>query len=575
MSDRYNPFAYIETEEDLIKLIANIQQSLTPPDAMKGDPFWDDGVALYLQAVFYYEWWYARKEGRKGTFNNVLKLVNDESKKADVKVEKGKQPPTILQLKMDKLAKEDSEDNPAVRDYRKLKEGASETVRSIIIITNAKLKLCETAALKRIFEDDDLNIREFATGVGGTLDNLTNKKLALFLCVNDNDKSYNFVCSMVYTQVLTILSRMADDDFKENGGALPIPLEMWMDEFYAGARPADTEQVMGVIRSRNISMIPILQSVAQIKALFTADKWEIIMDNCPVMIYLGAGAGALDTHKYISELLGKATIDTLGDGKHGSSYNSSYNKAGRELMTPQEVKRLDRKKCIIFMEGERPIIDRKALPWEDRGASPKEIRKAKKLRKKHPELNIMIPEKTSAFKQAMRLNNENPNKGYVPEAKSMKDPRTGKYVTINSTPALEETGELPEDALVIDMTSEDFLYQKLGSSASADDEITAAVSEEIKRLYELERKSRQQTRKPGRKKTAKPVTENVTDSVTSSRTVPATIEDGVVMYFNSFTSKQKDLINKAIVNRMPDIFIRQMFTMNYDDMKEFFDSYNK
>lgn len=118
---------------------------------------------------------------------------------------------------------------------------------------------------------------------------------------------------------------------------------MWMDEFYAGARPADTEQVMGVIRSRNISMIPILQSVAQIKALFTADKWEIIMDNCPVMIYLGAGAGALDTHKYISELLGKATIDTLGDGKHGSSYNSNYNKAGRELMTPQEVKRLDRK----------------------------------------------------------------------------------------------------------------------------------------------------------------------------------------------------------------------------------------
>ena len=575
MSDRYNPFAYIENEEDLIKLIANIQQSLTPPDAMKGDPFWDDGVALYLQAVFYYEWWYARKEGRKGTFNNVLKLVNDESKKADVKVEKGKQPPTILQLKMDKLAKEDSEDNPAVRDYRKLKEGASETVRSIIIITNAKLKLCETAALKRIFEDDDLNIREFATGVGGTLDNLTNKKLALFLCVNDNDKSYNFVCSMVYTQVLTILSRMADDDFKENGGALPIPLEMWMDEFYAGARPADTEQVMGVIRSRNISMIPILQSVAQIKALFTADKWEIIMDNCPVMIYLGAGAGALDTHKYISELLGKATIDTLGDGKHGSSYNSNYNKAGRELMTPQEVKRLDRKKCIIFMEGERPIIDRKALPWEDRGASAKEIRKAKKLRKKHPELNIMIPEKTSAFKQAMRLNKENPNKGYVPEAKSMKDPRTGKYVTINSTPALEETGELPEDALVIDMTSEDFLYQKLGSSASADDEITAAVSEEIKRLYELERKSRQQTRKPGRKKTAKPVTENVTDSVTSSRTVPATIEDGVVMYFNSFTSKQKDLINKAIVNRMPDIFIRQMFTMDYDDMKEFFDSYKK
>ena len=187
----------------------------------------------------------------------------------------------------------------------------------------------------------------------------------------------------------------------DRGGALPIPLEIWMDEFYAGARPADTEQLMGVIRSRNISMIPILQSVAQIKALFSAEKWEIIMDNCPIMIYLGAGAGALDTHKYISELLGKATIDTIGDGKHGSSYNSSFNKAGRELMTPQEVKRMDRKKCIIFMEGERPIIDRKALPWEDKGATNTEIRKARNLQKKHPELNIQIPDKTPAFKQAI------------------------------------------------------------------------------------------------------------------------------------------------------------------------------
>ncbi len=572
MSDRYNPFAYIENEEDLIKLIANIQQSLTPPDAMKGDPFWDDGVALYLQAVFYYEWWYAKKEGRKGTFNNVLKLVNDEAKKADVKVEKGKQPPTLLQLKMDKLAKEDSEDNPAVRDYRKLKEGASETVRSIIIITNAKLKLCETAALKRIFEDDDLNIREFATGVGGTLDNLTNNKLALFLCVNDNDKSYNFVCSMLYTQALTILSRMADDDFRDRGGALPIPLEIWMDEFYAGARPADTEQLMGVIRSRNISMIPILQSVAQIKALFSAEKWEIIMDNCPIMIYLGAGAGALDTHKYISELLGKATIDTIGDGKHGSSYNSNFNKAGRELMTPQEVKRMDRKKCIIFMEGERPIIDRKALPWEDKGATNAEIRKARNLQKKHPELNIQIPDKAPAFKQAMNLNSKNADKGYVPELKAMIDPRTGKYVTIDSTPCIEETQELPEDALVIDMTSEDFLYQKLGSNNTEDD-ITAAVSEEIKRLYELDRQSRQQMKKPARKTPKKKTTENVPKLVTSA-SVPATIEDGVVMYFDSFTEEQKELINKAIVKKMPDIFIRQMFTMEYNDMKEFFDSYH-
>ena len=171
----------------------------------------------------------------------------------------------------------------------------------------------------------------------------------------------------------------------------------------------------------------------------------------------------------------------------------------------------------------------------------------------------------------MKLNGENANKGYIAELKAMIDPRTGKYVTIDSTPCIEETQELPDNALVIDMTSEEFLYQKLGDNNTEDD-ITAAVSEEIKRLYELDRQSRQQMKKPARKTTKKKATENVTDSVTSAG-VPATIEDGVVMYFDSFTEEQKELINKAIVKKMPDIFIRQMFTMGYNDMKEFFDSY--
>lgn len=328
-SDRYNPFAYIQTEEDIIKLIANIQKSLTPPDAMKGDPFWDDGVALYLQSVFFYEWWYAKKEGRTGTFNNVLKLVNDEAKKDTSKpVEKGKQPPTLLQIKMDKLAEEDSEDNPAVRDYRKLKDGAAETVRSIIIITNAKLKLCETKALKRIFEDDDMHLKEFATGVGGTLEKPNKNKLIIFLCVDDSDTSYNFVCSMLYSQALTILMRMADNNL---GGSLPIPLELWLDEFYAGARPADCAQLMGVIRSRNISMIPLLQSVSQFKDLYQGEKAEIIHDNCPIFWFGGCGQGAIETQKAISELLGKATVDIASDGSNGNNRSNNYQKAGRDM----------------------------------------------------------------------------------------------------------------------------------------------------------------------------------------------------------------------------------------------------
>lgn len=426
-SDRYNPFAYIQTEEDIIKLIANIQKSLTPPDAMKGDPFWDDGVALYLQSVFFYEWWYAKKEGRTGTFNNVLKLVNDEAKKDTSKpVEKGKQPPTLLQIKMDKLAEEDSEDNPAVRDYRKLKDGAAETVRSIIIITNAKLKLCETKALKRIFEDDDMHLKEFATGVGGTLEKPNKNKLIIFLCVDDSDTSYNFVCSMLYSQALTILMRMADNNL---GGSLPIPLELWLDEFYAGARPADCAQHMGVIRSRNISMIPILQSVSQLKDLYQGEKAEIIHDNCPVFWFGGCGQGAIETQKAISELLGKATVDIASDGYNGSNRSNNYQKTGRELMTPAEVKNMDKHNCIVFLEDERPIFDRKSLPWEG----------------------------NPLFKHAMQLNKESGVGGYIVEPKSMIDPHSGEYITIYNSINIEETSEIPDGVIPIDIFSDEFL----------------------------------------------------------------------------------------------------------------------
>lgn len=483
-SDRYNPFAYIQTEEDIIKLIANIQKSLTPPDAMKGEPFWDEGVALYLQAVFYYEWWYAKKEGRTGTFNNVLKLVNDEAKKDTSKpVEKGKQPPTLLQIKMDQLAEEDSPDNPAVRDYRKLKDGAAETVRSIIIITNAKLKLCETKALKRIFEDDDMHLTEYATGVGGTLDKPNKNKLITFLCVDDSDQSYNFVCSMLYSQALTILMRMADNNL---GGSLPIPLELWLDEFYAGARPADCAQLMGVIRSRNISMIPILQSVSQLKDLYQGEKAEIIHDNCPVFWFGGCGQGAIETQKAISELLGKATVDIASDGSNGNNKSTNYQKTGRELMTPAEIKNMDKHYCIVFLEDERPIYDRKSLPWED----------------------------NPLYKQAMQLNEESGVGGYIVEPKSMVDPHTGEYVTIQNFINIEETDELPEGVTPIDIYDDKFLHMNFASKEPSDDE----VNEELKRLYALKKSlTQKENKRKGTEKSRKAVSSDVTDSVTNDK----------------------------------------------------------
>lgn len=551
-SDRYNPFAYIQTEEDIIKLIANIQKSLTPPDAMKGDPFWDDGVALYLQSVFFYEWWYAKKEGRTGTFNNVLKLVNDEAKKDTSKpVEKGKQPPTLLQIKMDKLAEEDSEDNPAVRDYRKLKDGAAETVRSIIIITNAKLKLCETKALKRIFEDDDMHLKEFATGVGGTLEKPNKNKLIIFLCVDDSDTSYNFVCSMLYSQALTILMRMADNNL---GGSLPIPLELWLDEFYAGARPADCAQHMGVIRSRNISMIPILQSVSQLKDLYQGEKAEIIHDNCPVFWFGGCGQGAIETQKAISELLGKATVDIASDGYNGSNRSNNYQKTGRELMTPAEVKNMDKHNCIVFLEDERPIFDRKSLPWEG----------------------------NPLFKHAMQLNKESGVGGYIVEPKSMIDPHSGEYITIYNSINIEETSEIPDGVIPIDIFSDEFLHMNFTYKEPADSDI----SDELKRLYALESNF---YKKEQRRKTANKANKNVTEYVTSENSntdkmdkidnkdtsddIPDSIEDGIIQYFSHMNENQRELIQAAIEDGMPDMFIRRMFRMDYEKMKQYYDSY--
>lgn len=554
LSDRYNPFAYIETEEDIIKLIANIQKSLTPPDAMKGEPFWDEGVALYLQSVFFYEWWYAKKEGRTGTFNNVLKLVNDEAKKDTSKpVEKGKQPPTLLQIKMDQLAEEDSPDNPAVRDYRKLKDGAAETVRSIIIITNAKLKLCETKALKRIFEDDDMHLTEYATGVGGTLDKPNKNKLITFLCVDDSDQSYNFVCSMLYSQALTILMRMADNDL---GGSLPIALELWLDEFYAGARPADCAQLIGVIRSRNISMIPILQSVSQLKDLYQGEKAEIIHDNCPIFWFGGCGQGAIETQKAISELLGKATVDIASDGSNGNNKSTNYQKTGRELMTPAEIKNMDKHYCIVFLEDERPIYDRKSLPWED----------------------------NPLYKQAMQLNEESGVGGYIVEPKSMVDPHTGEYVTIQNYINIEETDELPEGVTPIDIYDDKFLHMNFASKEPSDDE----VNEELKRLYALKKSlTQKENKRKATEKSRKAVSSDVTDSVTNDKrnirtdkmdssisyNVPTSIEDGIMQYFGTMDRGQRKLIQMAIENNMPELLIRKMFVMQYDTMKQFYDSY--
>ena len=192
--------------------------------------------------------------------------------------------------------------------------------------------------------------------VAGLLPTLGEKKVALFAIIPDNDTSYNFLVSILYTQLFQQLCYLADHKYK---GRLPVHVHFLMDEFANVSLPDDFEKIVSVIRSREISVSILLQNLAQIKALFEK-QWESIMGNCDEFLYLGGNEQG--THKYVSELLGKATIDMNTYGKstgHSGNYSTNYQLSGRELMTPDEVRMLDNRYAILFIRGERPIIDEK------------------------------------------------------------------------------------------------------------------------------------------------------------------------------------------------------------------------
>ena len=202
--------------------------------------------------------------------------------------------------------------------------------------------------------------------------------------------------TMFYTQLFDVLLRIADHKCH---GQLPIHVRLWADEFYAGPKPNNTEVLMGTIRSRNMSIVPVLQSISQIKAIFPNEKWEIFLDNCATVVYLGSGPASFSTHENISKLLGEMTIDTRTDGvTTGAHGNSSRNnaKAGRGLMTPGEVRRMSRKNCILFIEGQYPIFDKKAIPFNTpRWKESEQL--AGKEGYKHP-VQVVYNKKTMTYK---------------------------------------------------------------------------------------------------------------------------------------------------------------------------------
>ena len=348
-SDCYNPFSYIREETDVVKLITNLISNTTPKGATPSDPFWEKAEGLFLQAIFYYVW--LEEPPARRNFETVLQLLGE----AEV-TEQNK--PSRLDVRMKFLEETSSlgSAHPAVKQYNKCMRGAGDTVRSIIISANSRLAFLENKQVLRLLSRDDLDLAELGIGVNG--DGET--KTALFCVIPDSDKSYNFIIGMLYTQIFQELYYQADFNC---GGRLPIHVTFMLDEFANVALPDDYCSLLSTMRSREISSIIIIQNFAQLKALFK-DTWETIPGNCDTFIYLGGNEQS--THKYVSELLGKGTIDKKSSGetkgRQGSS-SRNYDVLGRELFTPDEVRKLDNKKCIIFIRGFDPIMDSKFIPF--------------------------------------------------------------------------------------------------------------------------------------------------------------------------------------------------------------------
>ncbi len=341
-SDCYNPFAYIRSDEDITRLITNLITNTTPHGSKSSDPFWEKGEAMLLQSIFLYVWYEYPKQGRIPNFRGVLELLNE----ADVD-DNGRE-----ESKLGELMYRLPENHPALITYKKVCVGASDTIRSLVISANARLAYLENSRILHILDHDDMDLASLGEGIYCNPD----RKTALFCVIPDNDTSYSFIVGMLYTQLFQELYYVADHKY---GGRLPVPVALWMDEFANCALPEDFTKILATCRGREISCNIIIQNLAQLKTLYK-DAWENITGDCDTLIYLGGNEQS--THKYMSEMLGKITIDKRSSGEttgnHGSS-SKNYDVLGRDMLDPSEVRKLDNGKCLVFIKGFDPVCDDK------------------------------------------------------------------------------------------------------------------------------------------------------------------------------------------------------------------------
>lgn len=331
----YNPFVYLRDDNDVQRLVTNLFKSTTPKGSQSQDPFWDTAASMLLLALIFYLHYEAPPEEQN--FPMVMEMLRAGA----IEDEEDNRPSPLDNLFAD-LEFENPE-HIAVKYYHNYHSGSAKTLKSIQITLAARLEKFNLESLASMTSTDELD-----------LPSLGEKKVALFALIPDNDSSFNFLVSILYTQLFQQLFYSADH---VHGGALPVPVHFLMDEFANVSLPDDFDKILSVMRSRGVSVSIILQNLAQLKALFEK-QWESIVGNCDEFLYLGGNEQS--THKYVSELLGKETIDTNTFGKssgRSGNYSTNYQISGRELLTPDEVRMLDNQYSILFIRGERPVLD--------------------------------------------------------------------------------------------------------------------------------------------------------------------------------------------------------------------------
>ena len=336
-SHGYNPFHYIQSDKDILKLITNLIRNTTPKGSQSMDPFWEKSETALLEALMLYLYHYAPEDEQN--FTMVMEMLTyAEVKEDDEEYE------SPLDELFYSLRKTDPQ-SLALKQYEIYRSGATKTIQSILISVGVRLAAFNLDSMASLTRYDELE-----------LDKIGERKTALFAVIPDNDSTFNFLVGMLYTQLFQMLYYQADYVY---GGELPIPVHFLMDEFANVALPDEFDKLLSTMRSRQIFVSIILQNLAQIKTLFK-DSWESIVGNCDELYYLGGNEQS--THKFISEYLGKETLDTNTFGKstgHSGSYSTNYQQTGRELLTPDEVRLLNNDYGLLFIRGELPIMDKK------------------------------------------------------------------------------------------------------------------------------------------------------------------------------------------------------------------------